>query len=701
MKRLSKKRLALLTLCVCSAIANSGFAAETEDIDVYGGDEFVVTATRTKLEAKEVPVAAEVITEQKIKDLGAYSVQDALRLAANVDVQDNGMTGNQVMLRGNSSIHTLILIDGKRMAAENSNTTMNAYELKRVNIADVERIEIIRGNSSALYGADALGGVVNIITKKATKPYTSIDVHTGTKDAATSFSYGSGKQGKFSMKVSGAIEKMREIDTDYNFVSSKKGYQGPASSSNMFGTRRILNTGFQWDFDDNHGLEFDMNFMREQMQSHSNGYAMVVPPGVPPMAAMMGGVYYYVPSSSNHYYDNNRSDYALTYFGKDGKHDYNFRTYYNTLKKYSRSSNAGAVVDFDDNTYKTFVIEAKDTYAMDDNNTLTYGLEYNKATMNGTHLLDSGSDVTYKFRDGITKPASEESAETYSAYLQDEIKLGDKLRLFPAVRVDHHDVYGTHTSPKIGATYNLSNNARIKANWGKGFRAPTLYELYATMEKSGMMPGFTVRVLGNKDLEPEKSTNFDIGFEAEKGKASGKVTYYHNDIKNLISYDDYNYPLMAMGIMETQYINVAEAEIEGVEAEFGYNFDEHWSASATYNFVDAVDKSDGSRLLFRAKQSGVVKLNFTDAKENPLTFTLYNRWYVDYQNGSDMGGMISKRQDYSYGVTGVVVNKQINKNLRIYGGVDNIFDKQFYYDGDANIYAIDGRTWRLGAEMTF
>lgn len=690
MKRMNKKKMALLTLCVCSAIANSGFAAEQQDdLDLYGGEEFVVTATRTKLEAKEVPVAAEVITEQKIKELGAYSVQDALRLAANVDVQDNGMTGNQVMLRGNSTIHTLILIDGKRMAAENSNTAMNAYELKRVNIADVERIEIVRGNSSAIYGADALGGVVNIITKKATKPFTSIDVHTGTKDAATSFSYGSGKQGKFSMKFSGAIEKMREMNTDYGYVTSSGRYVGSASGTNMFGTRRNLNTGFQWDFDDNHGLQLDMNFMREQMQSHSNGYSMV---------SMMGG---YRPNKGDYYYDNNRSDYSLNYFGKDGKHDYNFRTYYNTLKKYSRSSTNNAVVDFDDNTYKTFVIEAKDTYAMDEHNTLTYGVEYNKSTMNGTHLLDGGSDVTYKFRDGITKASSERDAETYSAYLQDEIKIGDKLILFPAVRVDHHDAFGTHTSPKIGATYNLSNNSRIKANWGKGFRAPTLYELYATMEKTGMMPGFTVRVLGNKDLDPEKSTNFDIGFEAEQGKLNGKVTYYHNDIEDLISYSGYDMSLMPLGIIQTKYVNINEAEIEGVEAEFGYNFNQHWSASATYNFVDAVDKSDGSRLLFRAKQSGVVKLNYTDAKENPLTLTLYNRWYIDYQNGSEMSGSVTNRKDYTYGLTGIVVNKQINKNLRIYGGVDNIFDKQFYYDGGANTYNIDGRTWRVGAEMTF
>lgn len=103
MKKLNKKKVALLTACVVSAVANMGFAAEADEYDEYSGADYVVTATKTQIEKKDVPVAVEVITEQKIKDLGAYSVQDALRLAANVDVQDNGMTGNQVQLRGNSN----------------------------------------------------------------------------------------------------------------------------------------------------------------------------------------------------------------------------------------------------------------------------------------------------------------------------------------------------------------------------------------------------------------------------------------------------------------------------------------------------------------------------------------------------------------------------------------------------------------------
>ena len=247
MKKLNKKKIALLTACVVSAVGHMAFAAEADNYDEYSGADYVVTATKTQIEKKEVPVAVEVITAQKIKDLGAYSVQDALRLASNVDVQDNGMTGNQVMLRGNDTMHTLILIDGKRMAAENTQSSQNAYELKRINIADVERIEVIRGNGSALYGSDALGGVINIITKKSTTPSMSIAMHTGSKDEATSFSYASGRQGKVAVKIGGGIEKVRKIDSGVYKSYSTSGKQedaigkyNDASTTNMYGTRMLL-----------------------------------------------------------------------------------------------------------------------------------------------------------------------------------------------------------------------------------------------------------------------------------------------------------------------------------------------------------------------------------------------------------------------------------------------------------------------------
>lgn len=753
MRNLNKKKIALLTACVVSAVGHMAFAAEADNYDEYNGADYVVTATKTQLEKKEVPVAVEVITAQKIKDLGAYSVQDALRLASNVDVQDNGMTGNQVMLRGNDTMHTLILIDGKRMAAENTQSSQNAYELKRINIADVERIEVIRGNGSALYGSDAMGGVINIITKKATTPSMSIAMHTGSKDEATSFSYASGRQGKVAVKIGGGIEKVREIDSGVYKSYSTSGKQedaigkyNDASTTNMYGTRRFLNTGINYAFDDNHDLDFTMNFMREQLKSDSwNSYGadytncqMTTLGGfindmmhvdlksmpseaanawLARMSGMLGGTYtvddldmsmpnpmtiQHYPMRSLHFYDNNRSDFSLGFNGKDGKHDYNVRAYFSELRKENTShyinlnTNTKKDVDFDQNNYKQLVIEGKDSYKMDDNNTLTWGAEYKKDTMDGTHLRDSGSNLKYLTINGITKPSSEVSSETVALYLQDELRVGNKLLLIPAVRVDHHDSFGTHTSPKIGATYSMSDNARIKANYGKGYRAPTLYELYSKMEKSGMAP-MTVHVLGNPDLNPETSTNFDFGFETELGKLNSKITYFHNDIKNMIDGDDYTGPetITNPGIW-SKYVNYGKVKISGLETEFGYNFDEHWSLRTVYNYLDAKDQQTGNRLAYRARHNGLVQLTWTDAKENPLTVNLYNRYYFDYHQSNSA----NYQHDYSFSTTGLTVSKQFNKNYRIYAGVDNIFNKSFLYD-TYHTYSIDGRTWRVGAEMTF
>ncbi|WP_304222278.1 TonB-dependent receptor plug domain-containing protein [Phascolarctobacterium succinatutens] len=753
MRNLNKKKIALLTACVVSAVGHMAFAAEADNYDEYSGADYVVTATKTQLEKKEVPVAVEVVTAQKIKDLGAYSVQDALRLASNVDVQDNGMTGNQVMLRGNDTMHTLILIDGKRMAAENTQSSQNAYELKRINIADVERIEVIRGNGSALYGSDAMGGVINIITKKATTPSMSIAMHTGSKDEATSFSYASGRQGKVAVKIGGGIEKVRKIDSgvykSYSTSGKQKdaiGKYNDASTTNMYGTRRFLNTGINYAFDDNHDLDFTMNFMREQLKSDSwNSYGadytncqMTTLGGfindmmhvdlksmpseaanawLARMSGMLGGTYtvddldmsmpnpmtiQHYPMRSLHFYDNNRSDFSLGFNGKDGKHDYNVRAYFSELRKENTShyinlnTNTKKDVDFDQNNYKQLVIEGKDSYKMDDNNTLTWGAEYKKDTMDGTHLRDSGSNLKYLTINGITKPSSEVSSETVALYLQDELRVGNKLLLIPAVRVDHHDSFGTHTSPKIGATYSMSDNARIKANYGKGYRAPTLYELYSKMEKSGMAP-MTVHVLGNPDLNPETSTNFDFGFETELGKLNSKITYFHNDIKNMIDGDDYTGPetITNPGIW-SKYVNYGKVKISGLETEFGYNFDEHWSLRTVYNYLDAKDQQTGNRLAYRARHNGLVQLTWTDAKENPLTVNLYNRYYFDYHQSNSA----NYQHDYSFSTTGLTVSKQINKNYRVYAGVDNIFNKSFLYD-TYHTYSIDGRTWRVGAEMTF
>ena len=107
-------------------------------------------------------MSTEVITQEEMKEKGAYNVRDALKLVNGLDVQEAAMVGNNVSLRGMGTNATLILVDGRRLASEDSGQTMNVYELNRMNIHSVDRIEIVRGSGSALYGSDAMGGVIKI-----------------------------------------------------------------------------------------------------------------------------------------------------------------------------------------------------------------------------------------------------------------------------------------------------------------------------------------------------------------------------------------------------------------------------------------------------------------------------------------------------------------------------------------------------------
>ncbi|WP_434272218.1 TonB-dependent receptor plug domain-containing protein [Acidaminococcus intestini] len=275
--------------------------------------------------------------------------------------------------------------------------------------------------------------------------------------------------------------------------------------------------------------------------------------------------------------------------------------------------------------------------------------------------------------------------DSYAAYLQDEWQLTEKLFFVPSVRWDHFDSFGAQLSPRAGLTYEFSDAARVKLNYGLGYRAPTIFELYSRMEHN--FGRFSYQVWGNDALEPEKSRTFDIGIEAEKGKSSGKLSYFHNKIDNLI---DTQLIGRFGSTTRYQYVNVNKVEMNGIEGEYNYRFDDHWSARATYTYLDAKNSETNTRLTGRARNNGIVELTYLSGKEKPWSATLYNTWYRDYLSGEG--------KNYTYSTTNFVVTKDLNRNTHLYAGVDNIFDKQF---PDTDAYSINGRTWRAGVEFTF
>lgn len=706
MRNLNKKKIALLTACVVSAVGHMAFAAEADNYDEYSGADYVVTATRTQLEKKEVPQSVEVITKEKIEQLGATDVYSALRLASNVDVRSAGMAGHNVIIRGMDTNHSLILIDGKRQAGEDTSATQNVYSLGRLSLSNIERIEIVRGSASAQYGSDALGGVINIITKKGAEQSGSVGVSTGTEEISNWYHYNTGKQGKFTGSFDARFSEIRERTNS----SGGTNVNGPVQDFSFNGSYEV---------GENKAIDISAGYYKEN--SHAS-YADQT-------GNFMGLASYYKKKDNKEWYNYKRYDYSLGYSGKDDVNDYNVRAFYSKLTKENRQYNARETLptvtippmmrpmigadsmdleammgslypkfDWDTSKYVMYGVEGHDTAKLNNAHTLTFGAEYRKTEIEGTRLGDGGDNVHSVTQNGVSKNYSEKGLNTYAAYVQDEWKLNDKLFVIPSVRYDHDSSFGGETSPKIGVTYSLSDASRVKANWGKGFKAPTISEMYMNMHRS--MGSGVVNTIGNPNLQPEESTMWDLSFEAEKDNNFGKITYFNNKVTNLISSQEVaglNDP--DNGQYWYQNVNVKEAQINGVELELGRHINDNWTVKLTSNWLDAKDKSDDSRLTGRAKNNSTLQLMYDDNDaEHGVSAILWLDMARSYHYGKSVGSGNSAYTEYhdtDYHTVNFTLNKKFGKDLRVFAGVDNIFDKEI------TDIALTGRIWRVGAEMTF
>lgn len=673
MRLSTKKQQTLLTLSVLVGLSSPVYAQDIQNNDVINTPDVVVTATRTQEEVKVVPQTVEVITKEDIEQLGATDVYSALRLAANVDITSAGMAGHNVMIRGMSTNHTLILIDGKRFAGEDTSATQNVYALGRLSLSNIERIEIVRGSASAQYGSDALGGVINIITKKSKEPSVMVGISTGSESINNYYHIDFGKQGNFSSTF------------DMRFSDVRKNMQAGDEGSNYYGPIQDFNFAGTWDLGNDKEIDLTLGYYNEHTKAdYADKYTST-------------GVFQ-TSKDKKEWYDYRRYDYSLGYSGKTDNSDYMIRTFYSRLDKennlYNYRDNFSGPMenilgsmypkyDWDKSTYTLWGIEGKNTIQLNDNHLLTFGGEYRQNKVEGTRLSDGGDNVHQVSQSGngivSNKYYSDKEINTWAGYIQDEWQVNDKLLVIPSVRYDHDSSFGGEVTPKIGATYFISDNSRIKANWGKGFKAPTISELYMAMHRA--MGGQTVNVYGNPDLKPEKSTSWDISFEAEKDNNFGKLTYFNNDVKNLITTKQ-----IGSSYYDQSYVNVDEAEIDGVEMEIGRNLDDKWTIKATSNWLDATDKVSGDRLDNRARNMTTLQLLYDDHDDWGYSAILWQQWANKYHYDDN---------DYNFNTTNFVLNKKFGEGNRVYAGVDNIFDKKISDIG------LDGMIWRLGAEWTF
>lgn len=684
-------------LAAITVFVMGGVTAQAEELPVYSFDEVVVTATRTENDVKKVPASTQVITQEDIKRGGATSVRNALSMYANIFQKSKVRGGgHDIIIRGMETKHSLVMVNGRRISNEaDANGLGNAMSLDRININDVEKIEIVRGPSSALYGSEAMGGVLNIITKPSKEQTLLTGLEHTSEDTSHWWHADTGRIGNFSMTLDARFNKINRSMLD------------TATESDPYGTAQTYNASLNYYVNDHSYVNAYMDYYSQHLKTDT-GTPVMKPITLTTSSGKMSlsGQAMLEGTGSKAYKQKN---YGISWNGKTDKNDWQIQAY---MSKFNWSTTSNTKVlgsippagmegmfnfllqkknayDFNHDEHNMWAIEGRDSLRVNDHHRVTFGAEYVKEKVAGTGLGANGDSVYSITENGKTKSSSEKTLSSYAAYLQDEIEYG-KWFIVPAIRYDHHSAYGSHTSPKIGVTYNATDHFRIKANYGDGFKAPSVSQLYYDLDME-MGRGNWVHLTGNPNLKPEKSKSWDLGVEAEFGKGYGSLTYFDNDVDNLIASipkgKDSN------GHNLHRYENVNKARIKGLENTLGYRFNDTLEFKVTSTLLDAKDTSAGKDLTQRARLSQIYQLIYDDHKDTGWSAVLWNQLDYKFVTGKawEHGESVKK----SYSLTNFSLTRKVNKDTRVYGSVQNIFDKK---DEDCDL---DGRFWSIGWEHKF
>ncbi|MEI7412111.1 TonB-dependent vitamin B12 receptor BtuB [Pectobacterium aroidearum] len=474
------KKISLLT--ALSVTAFSGWAQENQNSSSEkNADDMVVTANRFAQPVSSVLAANSIVTRADIDRWQAKSLNDVMRRLPGVDVAENGGRGQlgSVFIRGGSVSHVLVLVDGVRMASPG---VTGSIDFSQIPMSLVQRIEYIRGPRSAVYGSDAIGGVINIITERA---------HDGGELNA---GYGSHAYQNYDGSVRGHVSD--------NTVVSVAGSYEATHGYNVYPSSPLP---IDRDNDGYRSKSF-WGALEQRFSENTSGFFRA------------------------YGYDNNTDyDVASAFPGND--------------KRYLNTRNYDAGLKFNEGIYSSQLIASYQTY--DDlnfndaigkyNGTITQieqrNLQWGNVFSVGNGSLSFGADWRNERAEagGMSAYTSAQSRDNTGLYLTTQQQFGS-VTLEGAVRGDDNQQYGRHGTWQTGAAWEFVDGYRIVGSYGTAFKAPTFDKIYDTAYSQG-----------NPNLSPEESKQWEIGVEGLSGPVNWRVSGYRNEVNDLINYRAINF----------------------------------------------------------------------------------------------------------------------------------------------------------------
>jgi len=564
--------------------ATSFFALAVLSPALAADPDLVITPNRTETPIARAGSAVTIIAGDEIERMRAQSFVDVLRNVPGLDIYQNGGLGTQstVSLRGSRDGQTLVMIDGIRVGDPSS--TSGAVDLGQFALHNIERIEILRGPQSALYGSDAMGGVINIITKKSGEPKTSVSVEAGSYNSLRSTGSVTGRAGDTSYALS--IDAMhsdsfppfghrinRPIQT-YNYVNYNTTNvtaiprHAPARKGGVSGTiRHDLDATTRMDF----GFRADGNWLRLSnpgasseplIYDHYNKSTTTFVQGFGRLTNDMldGRLRNKLMVFSN---VTDRSIQGIEYCA-----DSTYTTYWNCVLGYRGTRSGG---------------EYQGDYRSNGLGITTFGLRHETETINTSQSPDPVNSFT----------PIDKSQATNSVFVQHQISLLERLHVSLGGRVDSvkdGDVFPTW---RMTAAYALSDDTKLRTSAGTGARAPSLFERFSKYGAAGLMP--------------EKNQGYDVGIDQMIGRDTKiGATLFYNVYSNLIEWNT------TIGNCQSNcYYNVANATTRGVELS-GQTIlvDDLLKARFSYTYVTAEKKNPSEPLLRRPRNRTALTLTY-------------------------------------------------------------------------------------------
>jgi outer membrane receptor for ferrienterochelin and colicins len=617
-------------------------------------DEVVVTGTGTPHYIKTAPVPTELISKKAITTTGAAEFTELmLNISPSFDFNPSSMSSS-MKLNGLSNDFILILIDGKRTYGDIGGNS----DLNRINPDDIERIEVLKGAASLLYGSDAIAGVINIITKKSRQ---KINVSNATRirnyqtvQQSNTLGINQGKfswNGSFNHKSSDGWQLSKYEEDDDELVDTD------AKAQNKYSDRIFKHT---------------LSFRASEKLELYGGNSYYEKDIYRPLTVGKYGYYYedYTYQAGAKYLLNEKDYVSLDY-------DYDNYLYY---YKYNQAS--GDYVSGDkliNNDQRMSNVSLKYVSSLSENHTLSVGADYLYEKMVSENRLVDGEADVY----------------TLSLYVQDEITLFEKLDLVAGLRTVKHKEFGNAFTPKISFLYKL-DQINIRGTYGYGFKAPTLKELYYDYEKSGTV------YMGNVDLDPQKSQYYSAGLDYHLSNFTISVNGYINQVDDLIDYQtiDLYEDDEENGISKRkQHYNVEESCSKGIDVLLHAYLGAGFTLGGGYSYVDAQNISDDEPLEGVANNYGNISMSYD------------HKWKSYHINANILGRMQGEKyyddgNAKAYNLWKLTSNHRFTKlgsfALELQLGIDNIFD---YVDDSpygSNYGTINpGRTYFAGLIVNF